>query len=201
MDERPEVVITRSTRRRKTLSARRVDGAVHVAVPAGMPPELERQQVDALVEKVLRKEWRARDAGALRRRAERISQRYFDGRAEVASITWSGRQRQRWGSCQPRRRVVILSDALATMPDWVIDAVVVHELAHLFVPGHGPEFRALVTRYPDYDRAMAFLDGVAHGWRVPPPGAGQARPGSSPDSPGPSDSPEPLDPSESSACP
>ena len=26
-------------------------------------PELERQQVDALVEKVLRKEWRARDAG------------------------------------------------------------------------------------------------------------------------------------------
>jgi predicted metal-dependent hydrolase len=46
------------------------------------------------------------------------------------------------------------------MPDWVVAAVLVHELAHLLESGHGPAFRRLVDRYPRYAEAMAFLEGV-----------------------------------------
>jgi hypothetical protein len=39
--------------------------------------------------------------------------------------------------------------------------VIVHELAHLRVPSHGPEFWKLVNRYPKAERAKGFLEGVA----------------------------------------
>ena len=53
-------------------------------------------------------------------------------------------QRQRWGSCAPdgtlrfNWRAVMLEPAL-------IDYIVVHELAHLAVRSHSPEFWRIVT--------------------------------------------------------
>jgi len=35
--------------------------------------------------------------------------------------------------------------------------VIVHELAHLIVPGHGAGFWLLVGRYPKTERARGFL--------------------------------------------
>ena len=35
--------------------------------------------------------------------------------------------------------------------------MIVHELAHLVVPGHGPEFKELVGRYPMIERATGYL--------------------------------------------
>jgi predicted metal-dependent hydrolase len=59
-------------------------------------------------------------------------------------------QRQRWGSCSPdgtlrfNWRLIMLAPAL-------LDYVVVHELAHLEVPNHGPEFwRAVARLLPDH---------------------------------------------------
>ena len=54
------------------------------------------------------------------------------------------------------------------MPDWVLDYVLVHELAHLVVPGHGPQFWSLVDRYPRTERARGYLEGVAAatGWAI-----------------------------------
>ncbi len=46
------------------------------------------------------------------------------------------------------------------MPSWVVDYVLVHELAHLLVPGHSEEFWAWVDRYPKAERARGFLEGV-----------------------------------------
>jgi len=49
------------------------------------------------------------------------------------------------------------------MPGWVIDYVLVHELAHLLEAGHGPKFQALVDRYPQAERARGYLMGVVAG--------------------------------------
>ena len=47
------------------------------------------------------------------------------------------------------------------MPDWVIDYVLLHELAHLVVPSHSPAFWTLLSRYPKTERARGYLEGVS----------------------------------------
>ena len=54
-----------------------------------------------------------------------------------------------------------MSDKLRDMPSWVQDYVLLHELAHLLVPGHGADFWAWVQRYPRTERARGYLDGVS----------------------------------------
>lgn len=56
-----------------------------------------------------------------------------------------------------------MSDRLRSVPSWVLDYVLVHELAHLQVPGHGPRFWELVGNYPQTERARGYLDGLSAG--------------------------------------
>ena len=73
------------------------------------------------------------------------------------SIRWVDNQEWRWGSCTPADRTIRISSRVGTYPGWVLDYVIVHELAHLQVAGHGPSFWALVGRYPKAERARGFL--------------------------------------------
>src|SRR5690625_3151510 len=93
--------------------------------------------------------------------ARELSDTYLGGRARPTSVSWSTRQQRRWGSCTPAEGTIRLSSRLQGMPDWVLRSVVMHELVHLLVPGHGPEFYALMGRYPKAERARGFLDGVS----------------------------------------
>jgi predicted metal-dependent hydrolase len=53
------------------------------------------------------------------------------------------------------------------MPGYVVDYVLLHELAHLLVPDHGPDFWALLEAYPRTERARGYLEGVASAARLP----------------------------------
>ena len=77
------------------------------------------------------------------------------------TVRWVDNQNSRWGSCTPSDRSIRLSTRLQGMPAWVIDYVLVHELAHLIEAGHTPAFWAWVDRYPKAERAKGFLEGVA----------------------------------------
>ena len=160
--EGPVVEVRRSRRRRRTVAAYREDDRVVVLIPARLTRAEEKEWVATMLQRLERSEQRRRpsDAG-LKRRARELSTRYLDGMAEPAVVRWVDNQNSRWGSCTPSDRSIRLSVRLQGMPGWVIDYVLVHELAHLIEAGHAPEFWAWVDRYPKAERAKGFLEGVA----------------------------------------
>lgn len=160
----PPVEVVRSARRTRTVSASRQGDRIVVRVPARLPRADVDRWVSTLVERVLAAEQRARPSDTeLAARAVELSRRYLDGAARPASVAWSDRQQKRWGSCTPADGSIRLSRRLATMPAYVRDLVLLHELAHLIEPDHSPAFAALLDRFPDRVRAEAFLDGWSAG--------------------------------------
>lgn len=159
--ERP-VEVRRSARRRRTVSAYEQDGRLVVLIPAGFSGAQERAWVDRMRSRLqTRRERRTPGDAELESRARRLSTRYLGGRAVAESVTWVGNQRRRWGSCTPSTRTIRISNAVQGMPGWVLDYVLLHELAHLLVPGHGRDFWELLAVYPRLERARGYLEGVA----------------------------------------
>jgi predicted metal-dependent hydrolase len=127
----------------------------------------ERRWVTVMLDKLAAQESkRALGDADLAERAERLSGQYFDGRARATSVRWVTNQNSRWGSCTPAEGSIRLSHRLKGMPDYVIDYVLLHELAHLLVPGHGPRFWRLLDAYPRTERARGYLEGVAAAGRT-----------------------------------
>jgi hypothetical protein len=163
----PQVEVRRSARRRRTVSAYREGDRIVVLLPARLSRREEAEWIEAMVARVQRAEARRRPTDqALMRRATTLSHTWLDGRAVPASVRWVDNQHSRWGSCTPVDRTIRLSSRLQGMPDWVVDYVLVHELAHLLVAGHDARFWAWVDRYPHAERAKAWLDGYSAGARL-----------------------------------
>ncbi|RLP11793.1 Protein of uncharacterised function DUF45 [Propionibacterium australiense] len=131
-------------------------------IPAAMSETEERRWVREMVGRVAAREQRRAgatgDAG-LMARAARVRRAYVPEAPEPVSVRWVSNQRTRWGSCTSASRTIRLSDRMRAMPDWVIDAVLVHELAHLVHADHGPDFRRIERRYELVERANGFLEG------------------------------------------
>ncbi len=157
---RTQIEIRRSARRRRTVSAYREGERTIVLLPARMSRAEEARWVAEMVARLEAQDRRARPSDdALLVRADRLSQRYLGGVAEPASVRWVDNQRSRWGSCTFEDRSIRLSDRLQGMPEWVVDYVLLHELAHLIEPSHNRDFWVLLEAYPDTERARGFLDG------------------------------------------
>ncbi len=70
------------------------------------------------------------------------------------------KMKSRWGSCQPSTGRICINVVLALYPPECLEYVVVHELAHLVVPGHGSEFHKLMDAVmPDWRERKAKLNG------------------------------------------
>jgi Protein of unknown function DUF45 len=162
------VEIRRSTRRRRTVSAYREGDRSIVLVPAGLPAAEERRIVARLLDRLDAKEVKRRAPGddQLTARARELSRRHLGGRARPASVRWVTNQRRRWGSCTPADGSIRISTRLHEMPEWVLDYVLVHELAHLLEANHSARFWQLVDGYPQAARARGFLEGHVHGARA-----------------------------------
>lgn len=147
------VDVVRSKRRKKTAQAYIAEGRLRVMVPDGLSQEDEAALVDRIAKRVVRKI--TSSEVDLTRRAAELARSY--GLPTPVSIEWSDRQMQRWGSCSAGKRTIRISNRLAAMPAWVLDWVLIHELAHLEVADHGPRFKALVGRYELAERATGYL--------------------------------------------
>lgn len=156
-----EVRITRSSKRAKTVSARRVGDVLEVAAPAHMSDAELQPIVENLRKRLERREQRsALDDADLARIAERLNREHFGGALRWASLTWTADQDRRYGSCTPSLGTIRISHRLASMPRFVLEYVVMHELAHLLEANHGPRFWKLVGRYPRTERARGYLMAV-----------------------------------------
>ncbi|MFC0581359.1 SprT-like domain-containing protein [Micrococcoides hystricis] len=157
------VKVVRSARRRKTISANWEDGLIRLQIPATLSKDEELRWAERMVTKLHRRSG-ATDFGQeqLENLAAELNERYFDGAATPSEVVFSSRQNTLWGSCSRRSRKIRLNQDLARMPQWVLEGVLVHELAHLLEPNHGPRFKALEARYERIKEVHAFLAGVSH---------------------------------------
>jgi predicted metal-dependent hydrolase len=154
------VEVRRSKRRRRTVSAYREGDRIVVLVPATLTRAEEAEWVEVMVTRIERAEARRRPSDDdLMERALSLSDRYLGGIAVPESVRWVDNQSSRWGSCTPGDRTIRLSTRLQGMPTWVIDYVLVHELAHLIETHHNDSFWAWVDRYPQAERAKGYLMG------------------------------------------
>jgi hypothetical protein len=148
-----EVELIVGTRRRRHVEGTLVGDVLRVSYP----PRMSRVEAAAIAEELrARMERRvAADRLDIAARARALARRY--DLPLPRRVEWSDRQQARWGSCDPADKYIRVSRRLAAFPTWVLDYVLVHELAHLAVPDHGPRFHALVARYPRAERAVGFL--------------------------------------------
>ena len=166
----PEVEVRISKRRKKTSEARWVAGRIVVSVPAHLSVESRQKTVDWLVERLLTRQQLQSgldDAGLLARAIE-LSDRYLVG-ARPESVRWVTNQTARWGSCSYYSGQIRVSHRLRVVPEWVLDSVLVHELAHLTHPDHSPAFHKLAGAYPRHEEAGVFLAGYGLGLSNPVP--------------------------------
>ena len=158
------------------MTAYREHGRTVVLIPAAFTAAEERRWVDQMVAKLqTREERRRRNLASdddLMARAHELSAAHLGGRAGPAMGRWGVYQNRRWGSCTPADRTIRLSGRLRGMPEFVVDYVLVHELAHLLEPSHNAHFWSLVHAYPRAERALGFLEGVEHGSGASLPQAG-----------------------------
>ncbi len=148
-----EVAVVRSSRRRKTVEAKLRGQTIELRIPASMSTAEEAHWIDEMRHRFER----ARDSNQidLTERAGELCARF--GLPIPAEIRWVDNQKSRWASCTPANSTIRVSRAAAQFPSWVIDYLLVHELAHLVHADHSPAFWALVDQYPRTERARGYL--------------------------------------------
>ncbi len=167
---RVQVRVVRSARRTKSIGVGWAGpGLVEARAPLNTPAREIERAVAGLLPRL--EQARARrlppSDEQLDRRAQQLNQRYFEGQLVWRSVRFVGNQRTRHGSCTPGEGAIRISGRLQSAPAWVLDYVLIHELAHLLEPNHSAAFWALVDRYPLAERARGFLLGMAHAGRLP----------------------------------
>lgn len=118
--------------------------------------ERMRQQIERQLQK------RPATDAKLAERAARLNDAHFGGRLIPRSVGWFDFD-GRWADCSGVTGDIRIARRAMTLPEWVIDYLLVHELAHLEHLNHGPAFWQLVNRYPLTERARGFLLAVDAG--------------------------------------
>jgi len=154
-----EVKVFRSADRKKTIQAKMVGETLLVYLPLGMHREEERKVIEEMKQKIenrmLKRQINKDDY--LRKRFDEFNGKYFQNKLKVNSIEFVTNQERKNGSCTPANGTIRISHTLLIMPGWVLDYVIMHEMAHLLHPDHSRAFWAKVGEYKYTERARGFL--------------------------------------------
>ena len=121
-------------------------------------PQSERQHwAEVMTRRLQRRAERSRPSDErLVQRAKKLNERHFGGMLRWSSIGFADMERL-WGSCTFTHGAIRIARRAASLPEWVLDYLLVHELAHLVHSDHGAEFHELENRYPLAERAKGYL--------------------------------------------
>ncbi len=161
------IEVRRSAKRRRTVNAAFRDGKAVISIPGHFTRAQEAEWVQRMVVRLEQRTAQTKlpdpknRESELAARAAELSERYLGGAARPVSVRWVSNQNSRWGSATPARGTIRLSDKLQGMPGWVVDYVLLHELAHLIEASHSPAFWRLLQAYPQTETAKAYLQGAA----------------------------------------
>ena len=97
--------------------------------------------------------------------AASLNERYFDNALKISSIEYVTDQRSKFGCCNYTTASIRISHRVSTMPAWVQEYVVLHEMGHLIEPNHSRSFWKIVSRYTLAERARGYL--IALGLETP----------------------------------
>jgi predicted metal-dependent hydrolase len=160
----PEFRVIRSSRRKRTLHAYRQNGVIEIHIPDRLSRRQEFDVIPEMIDLVLKRENRLRKSdGALLELSNLLLAEFLpEFNERPISVTWRV-MRERWGSCTTVDKTIRISERLNTAPDYALRYVLFHELIHLRIAGHGDDFHELLARYPDKERAEAFLEGYEAG--------------------------------------
>jgi predicted metal-dependent hydrolase len=121
-------------------------------------PHAEREQwAEVMRRRLERRMERSRPSDQrLVERARTLNQRHFGGRLRWTSIGFA-EMKHLWGSCTFTDGAIRIAKRAAALPDWVLDYLLMHEMAHLEHSDHGPAFHEIENRYPLSERARGYL--------------------------------------------
>jgi predicted metal-dependent hydrolase len=155
-----EILVIRSARRKRNISAYRQGGRIIVSIPARMSKADERAIVPEMIAKIRSQEElrTPSEERLLERTDELMASLAPEITARPASINWRP-MRERWGSCTSVDRTIRISDRLKLAPGYALDYVLFHEAIHLEHSDHGPAFTEVLARFEDAELASAYLDG------------------------------------------
>jgi len=152
--------------RRSSRWQRQPDGSILLRIPIRTP----KRDIPGLLESVQKqlekpaKLRRARTDADLQSRAERLNRTCFDGQLEWRAIRWVSNMTITLGSCSTGGATdghIRISAKIKDWPDWVLDYVIAHELAHTRHPDHSPAFwDFLRAGYPKTEQARGFIKGI-----------------------------------------
>ena len=136
------------------------------------PATGQRPGAEAVEERILVHARDTHDHAEVKRHLDRLYRRELQARLEELVPAWSARlgvaiptvriraMKRKWGACRPQRRDIVFNLELAKQPPAAIDYVVLHELAHLLEPSHGPRFQAILSAHlPDWRAVETALNG------------------------------------------
>ncbi len=100
-----QVTITRSPRRKRTVSARLMEGGVQVLAPQDIPDTKLQEIVEKLTTRLEKRQTKRQlnDGQVLHQRAQELNQRYFKGKLKIGVIEYVTNQDHRFGSCTPKQ--------------------------------------------------------------------------------------------------
>ncbi len=162
------VIVQRDRRLSKSARwQREQDGTILLRVPYRIPKwQIEPLLTDVAksLDRQARQHRRSpRTDDDLQERAQYINQTCFHGEIQWTAIRWVSNMDRRLGSCTNGGTTdghIRISERIREWPQYVIDYVIAHELAHRAHSNHSEAFWSFLQQaYPQTERARGFIQG------------------------------------------